>query len=561
MVKKPDAKQSQEFFFLSGTNITFTYTNNRVIINGSPGTNMVTSATNAVYSAFATNWYGSNVIQTQITAVSNQLVTTSNSLQGQINASAGVCLTNLDTRGWTNYTGIYGNGVGLTNVDAFTLHNTNAFIDSFGVADFGSVTVGPFTVDNFGDLIANSLTGNGVGLTNIQFGALPTGILTNNWNGPRVTLTNSSLLVTGAQYIALSNGTAKVLLTNGTLTTSGGITVGAASSFIGNITMGGVTFLGSSRDIFNGRNVGSTAINPVWNSTGTGGRIEWTNSGGRLLYDGTNGNLLVSGSFTATNGVAQIVKISFFTNFTAVSNIQAYCVSGTNQVITMPDTTNTTVGVIYRFSSTNGYGSYTLQTAQADQSIRQSGVTTFTQIGIGESGWWHDGKNWWPASKSRLVMPSAQFSCSTNITLTAANTAYPITLNSTDFNNSQGIALLAGTNGLLSKMWITNSGVYEFTPSLVINYSGAHTVRMWFRSNGTNIPNSCTMIAGAASDISVMTVPFIVNVTTPTPFEMWVESTSILPSASFIQGAAASGNYPAAPSVICPVKRISDPWP
>lgn len=61
MVKKPDAKTSQEFFFLAGTNVTFTYTNNRVIINGSPGTNAVTLATNSIYAQYAntsTNWIG-----------------------------------------------------------------------------------------------------------------------------------------------------------------------------------------------------------------------------------------------------------------------------------------------------------------------------------------------------------------------------------------------------------------------------------------------------------------------------------------------------------------------
>jgi hypothetical protein len=37
MLKKPDAAQSQAFFFLPGTNINFTYTNNRVVINSTGG--------------------------------------------------------------------------------------------------------------------------------------------------------------------------------------------------------------------------------------------------------------------------------------------------------------------------------------------------------------------------------------------------------------------------------------------------------------------------------------------------------------------------------------------
>lgn len=59
MLKKPDAKQSQEFFFVPGTNIYFTYATNRVIINGS-GTNVViATSTNSLYSLYATNWIGS----------------------------------------------------------------------------------------------------------------------------------------------------------------------------------------------------------------------------------------------------------------------------------------------------------------------------------------------------------------------------------------------------------------------------------------------------------------------------------------------------------------------
>lgn len=59
MLKKPDAKQSQEYFFVPGTNIYFTYATNRVIINGS-GTNVtIATSTNSLYALYATNWIGS----------------------------------------------------------------------------------------------------------------------------------------------------------------------------------------------------------------------------------------------------------------------------------------------------------------------------------------------------------------------------------------------------------------------------------------------------------------------------------------------------------------------
>lgn len=54
MIVKPDAKQSQEFFFVPGTNMVFTYATNRVILNsgGGGGTTYITNnfyVTNTIY--------------------------------------------------------------------------------------------------------------------------------------------------------------------------------------------------------------------------------------------------------------------------------------------------------------------------------------------------------------------------------------------------------------------------------------------------------------------------------------------------------------------------------
>lgn len=274
-------------------------------------------------------------------------------------------------------------------------------------------------------------------------------------------------------------------------------------------------------------------------------------------------NVTASGFISATNNITWQAKATFTTNFTATTNIAIYCCSGTNQLITLPNCTTTPPFQIYRFSSTNGYGSFILTNATGTQTIRDGTSLSFTQIGIGSPSFYHDGAHWWPAARTKTIMANAQFSCSTNIPMTAASTAYPVTFNSTDFNNSQGIALLAGTNGLLSKMWITNSGEYEFSPSIVINFGGNNTVTTWFRSNGTNVPNSATAIKGAAGgSIRCVTIPFEVNVTQPTAFELWVLSSSTGDALSFqAAGGVAPNDYPLSPSVICPVKKISDHYP
>lgn len=129
-----------------------------------------------------------------------------NPTNGSIQIEIGAILNDATGTGQTNwYFGPYGtnflsysgsklNGVGITN---------------------GEVTATTFV----GSIGSTNITGQ-ITLANLPSEVL-TNMLTNNWNGPRVTITNSSLLVTGAQYIALSNGAARVILTNGTVTASG----------------------------------------------------------------------------------------------------------------------------------------------------------------------------------------------------------------------------------------------------------------------------------------------------------------------------------------------------
>lgn len=251
-------------------------------------------------------------------------------------------------------------------------------------------------------------------------------------------------------------------------------------------------------------------------------------------------------------------------SFAMFTNKQLYCVAGTNQVVTLiPAAANP--WVIYRVTTTNGNGNFTITNSASDNATIRNGIDhTLKQIGVGEVGLFSDGANWQLASKARTVWPNAQFSCTTNIALTTA--ARAVSFNTTDFNNSQGIALLVGTNATWghTSIWITNAGQYEFDPSVVEQFGGNTTVRMWFKSNGTNIPNSMTYCIGAsAGTAKVVTVPFQVNVSTPTQFEIWAISTAV--SGDSFEAAAAGGaapnDYPLCPSIICPIKRISDPRP
>lgn len=98
MIVKPDAKTSQEFFFVPGYGITFSYATNRVILNCS-GTN-IASATNAVYAGTATNWLGSNALYLLLSAGTNSASTNwlgSNSMWQALSGNPFNYLTNCCT--------------------------------------------------------------------------------------------------------------------------------------------------------------------------------------------------------------------------------------------------------------------------------------------------------------------------------------------------------------------------------------------------------------------------------------------------------------------------------
>lgn len=441
------------------------------------------------------------------------------------------------------------------------------------------------------NLNATNLTGS-VNLTNsygtLPQAGLPSGVLTNNdtrgWtNGAGVLINTGTGAIgsgsgqTNAFEVSTSYSPRAIgVNTNGTAYFQNGgcyINSGFYFSSLYNWAYGGqVLALGPSpASIKAGGSGGSLDVNA--NGAGAltlGSKTDFSVACKDVFITSTNATVLsvnglkVSGTLTATNGVIQQLKPSFTTNFTCTTNLQFYCCNGTNQVITLPNAANVP-NVLYRFSMTNGFAKVILTNATGAQTIRDGSSLSLTLIGIQAASLISDGAHWWNAGKIKTVFPTAQFSCTTNIPMTAATTAYPVTFNSTDFDYSQGIVLAAGTNanGFASKMWITNSGIYEFDPSIVVNFGGNNTVTIWFRKDGVNIPNSATAIKGAAGgSIRCVTIPFVVTVTNAAAYEIWTLSSSTGDSLSIqAAGGVAPDDYPLSPSVICPVKRLSDTWP
>jgi hypothetical protein len=289
-----------------------------------------------------------------------------------------------------------------------------------------------------------------------------------------------------------------------------------------------------------------------------------TNQATIFNLSGTNKTLTLgvplysSSTLSPTGGLVFQGKASFTTDFTNVQSIQIYCCNGTNQTITLLDATNSTPWQIYRFSSTNGYGKFTLTTARADQYIRETPSNTLTQIGIGEIGVYHDGHNWWLASKAKTIFPNASWSLWTNQAL-LQNVITNIPFNQLEYNNSQGIALVAP-----GKFYITNNGQYLFTFSAQIQ-GGANKsdLSIWLRQSGVDVPRSRTKnIFGTTETTLCMTVNYIVNVSTNnTFFELYAASSGT--TGLILSEAANPGSIvaPVAPGCIVTINRVSDSWP
>ena len=129
----------------------------------------------------------------------------------------------------------------------------------------------------------------------------------------------------------------------------------------------------------------------------------------------------------------------------------------------------------------------------------------------------------------------------------AINTAYPITINSTNITN--GVYIGTPT----SRIYVDRVGTYNFQFSAQLNKSGGGSgnVFIWYRVNGVDAANSATSVTLAgSSSAAVAAWNFVINLSAGDYFELvWSTSNTNCE----IQAAAASGPVPAIPSVILTV--------
>lgn len=271
----------------------------------------------------------------------------------------------------------------------------------------------------------------------------------------------------------------------------------------------------------------------------------------------SNGNTVAMGTFTPTNGIINLVSNSFIANLVIVTNNpQIYCLNGTNQLITLPDCTKIPVGQIMRFSSTNGYGSFTLTNATGSQTIRDGTSLSLAFVGVGEISVFNDGAAWWLGNKTKTIWPNASWSTTTNVPMAVTGSNY-ISFDQLETSNSQGITL---SNA--HQIYVRDAGQYLLTISVVTQVGHNNdTNRLWLQQSGQNLPRTRTDVKLPTTTAqTVMTVNFVVPVVTNlTWFGLCVRSTDT--GSQLVTGAAGDATMPAMPSAIVTVNKISDTFP
>jgi len=150
-----------------------------------------------------------------------------------------------------------------------------------------------------------------------------------------------------------------------------------------------------------------------------------------------------------------------------------------------------------------------------------------------------------------IVSGSTQFNVGAfNSTITQSGSSavsQSMTFNNTDI--TQGVSVVDTT-----KLTIANSGTYniQFSAQLLAD-TGADTIWIWLKKNGTNVSNTATKLVLANNEASVAAWNFVIPATASDYFELvWQNNgghTKLLYE-------TASGNYPAIPSVIATVTQV-----
>jgi len=129
----------------------------------------------------------------------------------------------------------------------------------------------------------------------------------------------------------------------------------------------------------------------------------------------------------------------------------------------------------------------------------------------------------------------------------SANIVYIMKLNNTDI--SDGV-IISGSGGIK----VLAAGTYDLQFSAqVLADTGADTVWIWLKKNGTNVSDTSTKLVLANNEANVAAWNFVVSANANDVFELAWQSSG---GHTKLFSEAAAGNYPAIPSVIATMNRV-----
>jgi len=154
-----------------------------------------------------------------------------------------------------------------------------------------------------------------------------------------------------------------------------------------------------------------------------------------------------------------------------------------------------------------------------------------------------------------IYAPLGAFQSTVDQTAAAANTAYAMTLNTTDYASGVSVAsnsrITVADAGIWNLQW---SGQFENTDSQ------DHDVRVWLKINGTVVTGSTGFFAVASKHGSVdghalVGWNYFLSLNANDYVELWWETDNTLVT---IQAYPASGNYPSTASLIATMTFVSN---
>jgi hypothetical protein len=160
-----------------------------------------------------------------------------------------------------------------------------------------------------------------------------------------------------------------------------------------------------------------------------------------------------------------------------------------------------------------------------------------------------------PMGGKYLNIPYGAFQSTVDQTAAAANTAYAMTLNTTDYANGVSVASS-------SRITVAEAGIWNLQWSGQFQNTDAqdHDVRVWLKINGTVVTGSTGFFAipskhGSVDGHSLTGWNYFLSLNTNDYVELWWETDNTLVS---IQAYPASGNYPSTASLIATISFVSN---